>query len=352
MKRGLLTLTGLAMLTILATSGINKHSSASGKVGYTTTGCNCHGNQTGTVSMTGIAAKVLPNTKYTFNLVYAPGASYKYFGLDVKASAGTLAAGTGEKISSKELTHSAPMGGTATTSYTFAAASWTSPATLGAITFNFAAVAGSSTGTTSGPYQIGSFTTTVAATTPVEFAAVNTKWLGENKVSIAWKTASETNANFFEVERSINGLSYTPIAKVSAAGTSTTINNYSINDVVTGTNLAYYRIKLTDNDGETSLSEVRAVNVKPAKSIIKSMYPNPTVAGQPVNIQYVAVENGKVNVELYNCLGKKMNSLTTDAVIGENDIKFNLGRFVSPGIYYVVVTNGIEKIAQMPISVQ
>ena len=82
------------------------------------------------------------------------------------------------------------------------------------------------------------------------------------------------------------------------------------------------------------------------------MYPNPVVAGQPVSLQYVALENGKVNIELYNCLGKKIHNLTTDAVTGENDIKFNLGSFVSPGIYYVVVSNGSERIAQLPVSVQ
>ena len=62
--------------------------------------------------------------------------------------------------------------------------------------------------------------------------------------------------------------------------------------------------------------------------------------------------NGRVNIDLYNSLGKKMNSLTVDAVTGENNIKFNLGRFVSPGIYYVIVNDGIERIAQVPVSVQ
>jgi len=107
-----------------------------------------------------------------------------------------------------------------------------------------------------------------------------------------------------------------------------------------------------DVDGTPTYSEIKAVNVKPVKNFVKTLYPNPVVSGQPVNLQYVALENGKVNIELFNCLGKKMNSLTTDAVTGENDIKFNLGRFVSPGIYYVVVSNGAERIAQLPVSVQ
>lgn len=352
MKKGLLTLIGLALLTILATSGVNKADKASGINGYTTSGCTCHGSQKGTATMVGMPTKVLKSTKYPFTMVYAPGASYKYFGMDVKASAGTFTAGTGHKVLSGELTHSSALGGTATTSYTYAADNWTSPATLGTVTFSFALEAGSSTSSQSGPYQMGTFTTTVATTTPVDFSTVNARWAGNNNVNFTFTTVNETNASYFEVERSFDNVTFNLVSKINAAGNSSSAKTYNVNDVVTGSSIAYYRIKVIDNNGEVTYSDIVSINIRPKHNFVKTLYPNPVVSGQPVNLQYVALENGAVNVELFNCLGKKMNSLTTNAVVGENDIKFNLGRFVSPGMYYVVVSNGTERIAQLPVSVQ
>ena len=144
-------------------------------------------------SLTGLATTVLPSTLYTFNLVYTPGASEKYWGLDIKASTGTLAAATGMKKSGSEVTHSAPMGGTTATSYTYTGIKWTSPATVGSvITFSFACVGNTVTNTSSGArWQLGTFSTTVVL--PVEFVGFNIANVGDNKVNINWKTATEIN---------------------------------------------------------------------------------------------------------------------------------------------------------------
>lgn len=356
MRRGLLTLTGLALLTILATSGIKKTDHATGITG-SSTGCSCHGGSAGTVTLQGLPTHVKAGATYPFTLVYNIGSAMSYWGLDLKVTAGTLTAGTGMKLSgTTEVTHSAPLTSTASSTYTYTGMKWsTTGLSVGTVVkFTFATL-GSTSATSSGAGKDakGTFSDTIATTNaPVEFESVNASWLGDNKVNVEWKTATETNSNYFEVQRSFNGETFTTVAKVNAAGNSESMKSYSVNDVVVGSSIAYYRIKETDKSGAVDFSETRAVNIKPVKNFVKTLYPNPAITGQPVNLQYVALENGKVNIELYNCFGKKMNSLTTDAVTGENDIKFNLGRFVSPGIYYVVVSNGAEKIAQLPVSVQ
>ena len=357
MKKGLLTLSGLALLTILATSGVKKVNYPTGVTG-SSTGCSCHGGSAGTVTLKGLPTHVKAGATYPFTLVYAFGSSVTYWGLDIKVTAGTITAtGTGYSgTGTTEITHTAAFK-SATATYTYTGMSWnTTGLTVGKVAkFTFATLGATVASGNSGAGKTakGTFSDTIATTNaPVEFSTVSADWVGKNKVNISWKTATETNSSYFEVERSFTGENFAPIAKVSAAGTSETIKSYTVIDEVVGSSKAYYRVKETDKDGTPTYSEIKSVNLKPVKSFVKTLYPNPTVSGQPVNVQYVAVENGKVNIELYNCLGKKMNSLTADAVTGENDIKFNLGRFVSPGIYYVVVSNGIEKIAQMPISVQ
>ena len=357
MRKGLLTLTGLALLTILATSGVKKVDHSSGITG-SSTGCSCHGGSAGTVTLKGLPTHVKAGATYPFTLVYAIGTNMSYWGLDIKVTAGTLTPGTGMRAgSTTEVTHSSPLTSPATSTYTYTGMSWnTTGLTVGTVVkFTFATL-GSTSASSSGAGKDakGTFSDTIATTNaPVEFETVNAAWLGDNKVNVSWKTATETNSDHFEVERSFNGETYSTISTIKAAGVSDHLISYSVNDLITtGNSSAYYRIKDVDKDGAVTYSDIKEVNVKPTKSFVKTLFPNPVTGGQAINLQYVALENGKVNIELYNCLGKKMNSLTTDAVYGENNIKFNTGRFVSPGIYYIVVNNGIEKIAQLPVSVQ
>ena len=358
MKKGLFTLSGLAIITILATSGVKKVDYASGVTGQST-GCQgCHSKiTTGKVTLVGLPSHVKAGGTYPFTLSFAYGSSMKYWGLDLKVSAGTIVApgasysGTG----SNEITHANPIASTATT-YSYTGLSWnTTGLAIGKVaSFTFTCVGATGQSSSSqGKYTSGTFSDTIAATTlPVEFSTVNARWIGNNNVNFAFTTVNEINARYFEVERSFDNVTFIPVSKISAAGNSNSAKTYNVNDVVTGSSIAYYRIKIVDNNGEVSYSDIISVNIRPKHNFVKSMYPNPVVSGQPINLQFVALGNGTVNVELYNCLGKKVNSLTTNTVTGENDIKFNLGSFVSPGIYYVVVSNETGRISQLPVSVQ
>ena len=143
---------------------------SSGISGYAATGCSCHGTKSGSTSIeidsAGIpVTNVIAGNTYTINVTYTPPAGYKYWGIDFKKSAGVLTAGTGYKLSAGDLTHSAPLGGTVTASYTYPI-NWTAPSTSGNVTFYYAMAAGSSTGTASGPWQKGAYTIYVNTSSP------------------------------------------------------------------------------------------------------------------------------------------------------------------------------------------
>lgn len=92
-----------------------------------------------------------------------------------------------------------------------------------------------------------------------------------DKNRIEWSTITERNVSHFEVEASIDGVTFDVIASTNAIGNSTTINNYSAIDYAPG-ELTYYRIKSVDNNG--TFEYTNTVNVKRfGKSFI--VYPNP-----------------------------------------------------------------------------
>ena len=358
MKKSVQTILILGVLIILATSGIKKVQHIGGITGQTVDGCTCHGDgitQTGSVSITGIPGTVVKGQTYTFNLVYNSGVTTKCWGLDVAASTGILGVGsnTNIRIENGEITHNSPVILTAKTN-TFSGLKWTAPSTTGTVKFTFASMAGNNNGVNDfgDNWATNSFTATIAATTPVEFAFFNASWKGENKISLIWQTVTEINVDYYNIERSEDGYNYSVLTKIPATAISGSLKTYEISDNVLGSSKRiYYRIIAKNKIGESSYSETKMVNIKPVRNYVKGLYPNPVLSSQPVHIQYVAVESSKVTIELYSYLGRKLNSITINAMQGENDIIFKLGHFLTSGIYYVIVRNENNQVAELPLSV-
>ena len=91
----------------------------------------------------------------------------------------------------------------------------------------------------------------------IDFSAL----LEGDKVAISWKTVSEINNCFFQVERSLNGIDFEVIEIVSGAGNSNDVINYTTYDASPHQGISYYRIRQIDFDGENKLFDVKSVNI-------------------------------------------------------------------------------------------
>lgn len=80
--------------------------------------------------------------------------------------------------------------------------------------------------------------------------------INDTKAEIDWQTRQEINNNYFDVERSTNGNSFSSIGQINAKGNSQTISNYSISDNTPAAGKNYYRLKEVDNDGHYTFSNV------------------------------------------------------------------------------------------------
>ncbi|MBO0361041.1 hypothetical protein J0X19_23985 [Hymenobacter sp. BT186] len=95
---------------------------------------------------------------------------------------------------------------------------------------------------------------------PVELSSF-TAAFGSNQVNLRWTTASEKNSADFTVERSFDGETFSAVAKVAAAGTSSSRREYVATDRGMRKGLNYYRLKQTDLDGTFSYSQIIPVQV-------------------------------------------------------------------------------------------
>ena len=82
-------------------------------------------------------------------------------------------------------------------------------------------------------------------------------------IELHWRTASELNNNYFEVQKSTDGILFSTIGQVSGKGTTNELSTYTyIDDVIFP--VAYYQLKQVDYDGVFSLSKIIKMMQLPA----------------------------------------------------------------------------------------
>ncbi len=127
--------------------------------------------------------------------------------------------------------------------------------------------------TTLSPFSIGS-----QNALPIELVAFKAQREG-SKVQLDWRTASELNNAFFDIERSANGRDFERIGKVAGAGTSLSPLDYTFTDILPKNGWNYYRLRQEDFDGHFSYSEVQAVLMgKDGDGPRLLLYPNPAAS--------------------------------------------------------------------------
>jgi hypothetical protein len=103
----------------------------------------------------------------------------------------------------------------------------------------------------------------VNATLPVELLAFTGTYL-DSKVYLAWSTATESNSAHFEVQRSADARTFTPLTTVTAAGWSVVRIGYTANDDPPTPGTWYYRLVQHDLDGAVHELPAIAVRTGPA----------------------------------------------------------------------------------------
>ena len=112
---------------------------------------------------------------------------------------------------------------------------------------------------------------------PVNLLYFNARAAIDGKVDLSWASTAEFNSSYFTVEKSRDGIGFTPLQKVftkAVNGSSTTQLNYNTQDANPYNGNNYYRLQHTDRDGKTTYSAIKLVTVNRDETL--SVYPNPS----------------------------------------------------------------------------
>jgi hypothetical protein len=141
---------------------------------------------------------------------------------------------------------------------------------------------------------------------PVRLVAFTAHATGPATVALAWQTASEVTSAYFEVERSADGVHFTSVGRIAAAGNSTTARTYTYQDAAVPASTLYYRLHQVDQTGKATYSPVRPAQLVEVGGL--TLYPNPAQSG----VSHLSGVNPGAAVRVLDMLGQVIRVTTAD----------------------------------------
>jgi len=167
---------------------------------------------------------------------------------------------------------------------------------------------------------------------PIELLSFTGHTLNENNV-LEWNTAHESNNDYFTLERSENGSNFIAIGTIEGAGSCNIVKHYNYLDENPFTGINYYRLKQTDFDGTSSLSNIIALRNNENRDF--GVLFNKADDHLIINCYN---DGGQVyDVDLLDALGRKISNSKLDGntkIINSSDL--------ARGYYFVRVTSEKE----------
>jgi len=175
---------------------------------------------------------------------------------------------------------------------------------------------------------------------PVELIQFAAKAQG-SQVQLNWATASEKNADYFAVERSLDSYSFAQIGKVNSYGTTTTKQSYAFTDTEASRyagQMIYYRLRQVDTDGTISYSPVRSVTLKAGVATF-DLVPNPT--SDYVTIDLTSLPAGQFRLAFHDVSGRSVGTMSQE-VKGGQTLTLNVATL--PAGVYIVTVEGAQQV--------
>jgi len=177
---------------------------------------------------------------------------------------------------------------------------------------------------------------------PVEFLSFEGEIVAEGN-RLQWVTVSETNNDFFSLERSFDGQTYAPIAKVEGVGNSLVTNSYEYLDRETTATTTYYRLSQTDLDGRTEV--LGTISLQRGESNFGWVEVKPVPARDWLNVALTtSLENQDLSVQIHDVSGRLLfEEYTNSSTNGVNTFDIDV-RNLQVGVYILRINNGVSTI--------
>jgi hypothetical protein len=178
---------------------------------------------------------------------------------------------------------------------------------------------------------------------PVQLLSFEGK-AGGKTVVLQWTAAFEVNTDYYQVERSANGIDFTALGKINSTnGQGNKKYQYTDLSALAGNN--YYRLKTVDRNLVSEYSQV--IRVVCQQTGTTYFYPTVLSGGDITLKTGVAVSHA--NLVLYDMTGRQAAVIRIPGSLGAGQsVPLRVGN-LSKGMYILVLRSGLETVHQQTI---
>jgi hypothetical protein len=152
----------------------------------------------------------------------------------------------------------------------------------------------------------------------------------QDKVGLEWELAEYASTNVrFEIQRSTDNIHFTTIASLPGNETS---RQYNITDKGLPQGIIYYRLKITEPDGNTAFS--RIVSLNNSTTVPGNVSLSPSVISSGTKLVFFAPDAEQVKIQVADITGKIWMSKLIHTSAGNNHLSLNL--FHLPAGLYIL----------------
>jgi len=140
----------------------------------------------------------------------------------------------------------------------------------------------------------------------------------ESGVQLKWITENEKSVKYYEIEFSGNGSLFTRAGSVSAKVDNDYQKQYAFTATVAATGTQYYRLRMVDNDGKFTYSNIIAIRNGLNADMAINVYPNPAKANPVLNIK--SFQKGNAAINILSMQGAMVASQSANVAPGDNPV--------------------------------
>ncbi len=176
---------------------------------------------------------------------------------------------------------------------------------------------------------------------PENSAALPLQWLSFTAVlsngqsRLQWVTAQEFGNDYFDIQRSADGLNFVHFITVKSRGDNAAAQYYYAIDPSPFTGKTFYRIRQIDKDGHFSYSIIVAVFMN-GESAGWSIFPDPVATLANIEIHLPAPQ--QLKLQLFDTGGRLLMVKELEAHAGVNNISWDM-HGLNGGVYIISSNN-------------
>ncbi len=171
---------------------------------------------------------------------------------------------------------------------------------------------------------------------PIKLTSFNAR-LNNNTAVIKWDIAAAEDGANFDLQRSLNGTSFTTIATIQGDNIKT---QFAYNDALPATGKFYYRLQMTDKNGKITYSNILFLQSGSNKPEI-TLYPNPVYKGERIqlSLQNIVARATEITSNSGQVIYSSKNSITGSTGI-------TLPASIASGVYFIKIFTDDNVIVQ------